>query len=161
MSNFAAVRKGQQPKVDQPSSSSAVASGMAGRDSMGRRVWDKEFFKQKFEEEETNSLQPPSKDAKLVTGAAGSLKSRDPSSIDLERQVNERKILSITTAKSEQGGFYCSTCDSHHHDSDAFLAHMNSKSHNRMLGMSMKVEKVPLERIRAKLQAMRPDLVNN
>ena len=74
---------------------------------MGRRVWDKEFFKQKFEEEETNSLQPPSKVAKLVTGAAGSLKSRDPSIIDLEGQVNERKILSITTAKSEQGGFYC------------------------------------------------------
>lgn len=152
MSNFAAVRKGQESKREESSS-----SGIAGRDAMGRRVWDKEYFKQKFEEDEgSSSLQPASKIAKLVTGPAGSLKERE--SVDIDAHVNDRKILSITTAKSEQGGFFCKVCDSHHHDSDAYLAHLNSKTHNRMLGMSMKVAKVPLERIREKLRAMRPDL---
>jgi len=150
MSNFAAVRKGQEPKREE---SSSTSSGIAGRDAMGRRVWDKDYFKQKFEEEEG---QPPVKIAKLVTGPASSLKERD--TVDIDSHVNDRKILSITTAKSEQGGFFCKVCDSHHHDSDAYLAHLNSKTHNRMLGMSMKVEKVPIERIRAKLRAMRPDL---
>ena len=156
MSNFAAVRKGQQAREEQPSASSGAT---AGRDAMGRRVWDKDYFKQKFEEEEGTSLQPPGKVAKLVSGPTSSLKERDPSGVDLEANVNEKKVLSITSSKSEQGGFFCKVCDSHHHDSDAYLAHLNSKTHNRMLGMSMKVEKVPVERIREKLRAMRPDLV--
>ena len=154
MSNFAAVRKGQ--KSDEPSSSSGA---VAGRDAMGRRVWDKDYFKQKFEEEEGSSLQPRGKVAKIVSGPTSSLKERELSSVDLEANLNEKKVLSITASKAEQGGFFCQVCDSHHHDSDAYLAHLNSKTHNRMLGMSMKVEKVPVERIREKLRAMRPDLV--
>jgi U4/U6.U5 tri-snRNP component SNU23 len=60
----------------------------------------------------------------------------------------------VSSSKSEQGGFYCNTCDVHFHDSDAYLAHINSKAHNRLLGMNMKVESVSVEKVRQKLKRM-------
>ena len=91
--------------------------------------------------------------AKLITGEASeSLKQRDKS-LKLDSVINDKKILSIT--ESKQGGFFCEICDAHFHDSDAYLAHLNSRLHNRMLGMNMQVESVTVDRVREKLKALK------
>jgi len=149
MSDFAAVKKGEDRLKPVVSSD----AGISGKDSMGRRIWDKEYFSKKFES--SDGQEPATKMAKLITGeAAESLKQRDQS-LNLDSVINDKKILSITASKSEQGGFFCEICDAHFHDSDAYLAHINGKLHNRMLGMNMQVESVTVDRVREKLKALK------
>lgn len=40
-------------------------------------------------------------------------------------------------------------------DSNAYYDHINGKKHNRMLGMSMVVERVGLDRVKAKLAGLK------
>jgi U4/U6.U5 tri-snRNP component SNU23 len=145
MSDFAAVKKGQQPE----SNREQETPGITGKDSMGRRVWDKEYFAKKSQEEG----QPLPKIPKVISTPSESLKARQ-GHVDIDSKVKDRKVVSVSSSKSEQGGFYCNTCDVHFHDSDAYLAHINSKAHNRLLGMNMKVESVSVEKVRQKLKRM-------
>ena len=54
-----------------------------------------------------------------------------------------------------QSVFYCKTCKVQLKDSNAWYDHINGKKHNQMLGMSMIVEKVDVERVRAKLAGLK------
>jgi len=51
--------------------------------------------------------------------------------------------------------FYCKTCKVQLKDSNAWYDHINGKKHNQMLGMSMIVEKVDVDRVRAKLAGLK------
>jgi U4/U6.U5 tri-snRNP component SNU23 len=144
MSNFAGGAKNKRDE-ETPSSSSHVTL-----DSMGRRVWDKQVFEQKFEES-----QPAAKFQKLVTGPTDTLKPHSNPFDIIDAKINERRIVTNSSAKPNQGGFYCEVCDCLLRDSVAYTDHLNGKTHNRMLGMSMHVERVSLERVKAKLREAR------
>ena len=51
--------------------------------------------------------------------------------------------------------FYCKTCEVNLKDSQAYIDHINGKSHNNRLGMSMVVERVGVDRVRDKLQQLK------
>jgi U4/U6.U5 tri-snRNP component SNU23 len=46
-------------------------------------------------------------------------------------------------------------CNSSLKDNQAYLDHINGKRHNKMLGVSMKVEKVDVDSVRTKLLNMK------
>ena len=63
----------------------------------------------------------------------------------------KREIL----AKSKKdGGFFCEVCKELYKCDIAFFTHLNSASHNKKLGMSLKVEAVSGDAVRDKLEAM-------
>lgn len=127
--------------------------GSAGRDSMGRRVWDKEYFAQKYEA--SSSLAEPPK--KVIKGPTESLKERE-SAISVDNIVNKRQLVTNASSKTQQGGFYCQVCDCLLRDSRAYYDHINGRNHNRMLGMTMNVEKVTVERVIAKMERIKAGL---
>ena len=51
----------------------------------------------------------------------------------------------------KHGGFFCEVCRELFKCGSAYLTHLNSASHNRKLGMSLKVEGVGAESVRNKL----------
>ncbi|KAF8817683.1 hypothetical protein IE077_001232, partial [Cardiosporidium cionae] len=80
---------------------------------------------------------------------------------NLEKELGKTKIVTPQTAKRHQGGYWCDTCACLMKDSQGFLDHINGKKHNRILGMSMNVERISVNRVREKLaslnKARRPD----
>ena len=65
-------------------------------------------------------------------------------------------ITSVNAGDLEaQSVFYCKTCKVHLKDSYAWWDHINGKKHNQMLGMSMVVERVGVDRVRAKLAGLK------
>ncbi len=56
------------------------------------------------------------------------------------------------TEKNRKTGFYCETCDCDMNDSLTYLDHLNGKSHNRKLGMNMKVPQVGLDTVIKRFQ---------
>jgi U4/U6.U5 tri-snRNP component SNU23 len=124
------------------------------KDAMGRRVWDKQFFKEQYE---AGITQPLGASKKVVRAATESLKQRTEE-VSIEERVNEKRIVTNSTVKNLQGGFYCETCDCLLKDSTAYLDHINGRSHNRLLGMTMNVEQVSVERVIEKMKRIRQGL---
>lgn len=145
MSNFVGGKNKREAPSDAPS------EGMAGRDSLGRRVWDKAYFKAKYEGEGGG------KSARIVGPATETLKSRE---VDLEGELNQRRIVTNSSSKAQQGGFYCQACDCLLLDSAGYLDHINGRTHNKVLGMSMNVEEVPVERVIARMMLIRQGMRN-
>ena len=60
-------------------------------------------------------------------------------------------------AKDEtvDGTFHCETCNQTLSDSNAWFDHLNSKKHNTLKGMSLKVEKSSIEKVKAKLAGLK------
>ena len=54
-------------------------------------------------------------------------------------------------AAGATSAFHCETCKCSLKDSQAWFDHINGKKHNQLLGMSMVVEKVSVDRVKAKL----------
>lgn len=69
------------------------------------------------------------------------------------------KSLTITTVNAgdleAQSVFFCKTCKIQLKDSNAWYDHINGKKHNQMLGMSMVVERVSIDRVKAKLAGLK------
>lgn len=55
--------------------------------------------------------------------------------------------------RDKNGGYHCTVCDCILRDSMTWLDHLNGKKHQRNLGMSMRVENVGVETVKAKLAA--------
>jgi U4/U6.U5 tri-snRNP component SNU23 len=122
-------------------------------DQTKRRTWDLEEYRRRAEQRELAEIEdiknlhrpePPVKRAPL--------KARTKP-IDLESNLGKTTVISGNTPLHQQGGFYCSICECVVKDSANFLDHVNGKKHQRMLGMSMRVERSTLEQVRARLQA--------
>lgn len=122
-------------------------------DAMGRKVWDKSYYAKLAEgktggqgdsvEQTVAALLPDPNRKPVVTvpEVRENLKRRTET-IDVTKDVGKVRVISALTHKSQQGGFYCKVCDCLLQDSQAYLDHLNGRKHNRMLGMTMRVEKV-------------------
>ncbi|KAL8274602.1 hypothetical protein Esti_001505 [Eimeria stiedai] len=141
-----------------------------GTDVLGRKVWDKEYYEAKAKvkaaaaggEEFMDLLPKPREKPKPPplppSGYRQQLKQRT-FQLDFEREVGKTKMVTLQTPRMQQGGFWCDICECLCKDSQSYLDHINGRNHNRILGMSMRVERVPLPRVKAKLQAARRELV--
>ncbi|CDJ36092.1 uncharacterized protein EMH_0007420 [Eimeria mitis] len=137
-----------------------------GTDALGRRVWDKEYYEEKAKEKASllgvdsflDLLPKPREKPKpppLPPCGYRQLLQRRTFKLDFEREVGRTKIVTLQTPRMQQGGFWCDICECLCKDSQAYLDHINGRNHNRLLGMSMRVERVPLAQVKAKLQAAR------
>merc|ERR1712199_2754 len=74
--------------------------------------------------------------------------------LDLDKNLGQHRVVTTHTIKPMQGGYWCSVCECLIKDSAAYLEHVNGRRHNRNLGMNMKVEKIGVDRVKEKLQAL-------
>ncbi|XP_022591521.2 uncharacterized protein LOC34618622, partial [Cyclospora cayetanensis] len=147
----------------------AVPEGpIDGTDALGRRVWDKEYYEVKAKEKALSGAESfldllpkprekPKPPPLPPCGYRQQLQQRT-FKLDFEREVGRTKMVTLQTPRMQQGGFWCDICECLCKDSQAYLDHINGRNHNRILGMSMRVERVPLARVKAKLQAARRGL---
>ncbi|KAL8440533.1 hypothetical protein Efla_003204 [Eimeria flavescens] len=147
----------------------AAEGPVDGTDVLGRKVWDKEYYEAKAKEkaaaagaDEFMDLLPkprekPKPPPLPPCGYRQQLKQRT-FQLDFEREVGKTKMVTLQTPRMQQGGFWCDICECLCKDSQSYLDHINGRNHNRILGMSMRVERVPLPRVKAKLQAARREL---
>lgn len=129
-------------------------------DELGRKIWDKEFFANKALQrgdddldlsllgETTKKKEPPPPHLRRP------LQQRETDFIELEKELGKTKVVTAHTPKQGQGGYYCDTCECLIKDSQAYLDHINGKKHNRLLGMTMRVERVSASRVRGRLQQL-------
>jgi len=65
------------------------------------------------------------------------------------------KEVPITKNSEESSVYFCKVCNCSLKDNQAYLDHINGKRHNKMLGVSMKVEKVEVDAVRSKLLSLK------
>ena len=93
-------------------------------------------------------------------------KSLVPENRDFDPESAVGKIIDLSTIPGQQAQlnenskqktthFFCDTCNCALKDSQAWFDHINGKKHNRMLGMSMVVENVGLDRVKARLAGLK------
>lgn len=63
--------------------------------------------------------------------------------VDFESKIGTTEIVS----SAHTGGFQCKVCDVTLKDSNRFLSHINSRAHQKTLGMSMRVKRSTVEDI--------------
>mmetsp|Transcript_22398 Transcript_22398/g.33374 ORF Transcript_22398/g.33374 Transcript_22398/m.33374 type:complete len:206 (-) Transcript_22398:156-773(-) len=126
-------------------------------DNIGRRKWDMVAATKKrqeqIEEEEKELLWNKDKKERALIAAIERvpLKRREQQ-IDIRAKLNKREMVSSTGALSEQGGYYCATCECLLKDSSTYLSHINGRRHQRRLGMTMRAERATLQEVRDRLQ---------
>merc|ERR1712014_534951 len=76
--------------------------------------------------------------------------------LNLEAKLNKRHSYRNPTINSEYKGFYCSilkkVCQCLLKDSLTYLDHINGKWHQRALGLTMRVEKSGVEKVRERIK---------
>ena len=73
--------------------------------------------------------------------------------LQIAKYVGTRQVITGEQALNGAGAYWCSVCECHLRDSANYLAHINGRKHNRMLGMSMRAERSTLGEVRARLEA--------
>jgi len=123
---------------------------------VARRTWDVDAFAQRARERER--AEKEAENEKLRARKASQhrdhidgdpfaptrawLTKRDHE-IDFEAKVGSSEIVSSI----QGGGFHCKLCDVMSKDSNRYLSHMNSKAHQKMLGMSLRVRRSTVEEV--------------
>lgn len=81
--------------------------------------------------------------------------------VDTESKVGKIEIVKpqSSVGSSDDGptgpGFWCETCKCLLKDSSSYLDHINGKKHQRNLGFSMRVERVGLDAVKARIAALK------
>ncbi len=112
-------------------------------DALGRRKWDKEFYRKQVEETERARLEAEAQVPKKPTA---------PLQRDAVVSLDD---VHRTQLRSADGLLRCSVCDVTLRDSHAYFDHINGKAHNRALGMTMSVQKASPEDVKNKLLQIR------
>jgi len=151
-----------------------------------RRVWDKELYERKARERaalgEDNDSEDEEKSGggKRVESAAESVKEEfrpaehgaagpqgssrafikaREGDLGLDSNVGKTQIVSAAAIEAGVGaGYFCEVCSCTLKDSTAYLDHINGKKHQRALGFSMRVERVGIDTVKEKLEALKRKL---
>jgi len=126
-----------------------------------RREWDKEAFeaRAKARLEAELSLEDERESRKTEPGVIVQRAplQRRTEDLQIAKYVGTRQVITGAQALAGAGAYYCKVCECHLRDSANYLAHINGKKHNRMLGMSMRAERSTLGEVRARLEAHKQD----
>eukprot|EP01083_Nonionella_stella_P127756 387020_1 len=79
--------------------------------------------------------------------------------VDLQKDLGKYKVITSDTPLHGRGGFFCNVCDCLLRDSNTYLDHINGKKHQRALGMSMRVERVNVQKVRERLDKHKRGLI--
>jgi U4/U6.U5 tri-snRNP component SNU23 len=79
------------------------------------------------------------------------LKSNPCEALKVFQSIIVNKEISIQKNIEESSVYFCKVCNCSLKDNQAYLDHLNGKRHNKMLGVSMKVEKVDVDTVKSKL----------
>ncbi|KAM3143216.1 hypothetical protein pb186bvf_004802 [Paramecium bursaria] len=115
-------------------------------DDLGRQVWDIDFKIVDRQDKEEQNIQ--------TRGTTVNLQARTEQ-LDIDNLVGKSRVINLEGPKKDKNGFYCELCDELATDSNSWLDHLNSKQHNRLLGMNMKVDKVNLSDVQLKLAGLK------
>ncbi|CEF65921.1 Zinc finger matrin-type protein 2 [Strongyloides ratti] len=119
-----------------------------------RRKWDiteyhikaqERLAKEKEEIAKKNGLLKPEK----TSGKKELLKMREEK-IDLTSKIGKSTKVNPDTC-NDGVGFYCEICDVTVKDSISYLTHCNGKSHQKNLGITMKVKKSSVNDVKARI----------
>ncbi|CDW91783.1 zinc finger protein matrin [Stylonychia lemnae] len=131
-------------------------------DSLGRQILqvnNNAAFQPPKPLEKPPHLQGPTKSSKNGNVPAPEkrklLQPVDRDIVKPEDIIGKETTITIQTEEEKQSAFFCKTCKVQLKDSNAWYDHINGKKHNQMLGMSMVVEKVGLDRVKAKLAGLK------
>ena len=119
-------------------------SVIKGRDALGRRVWDKEHYRKIAEENGSMRV------GKVAPNQKDDLKPR--ADIGLDNSINKK-----TSDPKVKGGYWCETCEVLMKDSNAYLDHLNGRTHNRLLGMSLEVKASSAKSVADRILALKGD----
>lgn len=129
----------------------------SGSRDVSRRSWDVEVYERRAAERKRAEaeaekeklrarkagLERPHIDDDPFAPTRAWLRKREHK-LDFESKVG----LSEIVGSIQGGGFTCKTCDVILKDSNRYLAHVNSKAHQKALGMSMRVKRSTPEEVR-------------
>ncbi|PPS92870.1 U1 like C2H2 zinc finger domain containing protein [Cryptosporidium hominis] len=132
---------------------------MSGVNSLGRKVWDKEFYsKSKEERDRIRSLENAEHEKKLEKkeeiSEEGAKKMREIY-LDISKNVGLSKShTSGDDIRKNISGYWCEVCNLGFNDSHSWIRHLNSQSHNQKMGTSLYVEKKSLESVKRRLSEL-------
>jgi U4/U6.U5 tri-snRNP component SNU23 len=129
----------------------------------GRRTWDKAFLEKKNEQQKKEedeyeknererakkAKQPQENDQFAPTRSW--LERRDYQ-LDFEKRVGKATVVS--SLRDKNSGFYCEICKVLQKDSNAYLNHLNSRIHQKNLGMSLRVERVDAKSVEDRIEKL-------
>uniref|UniRef100_A0A7S2Z105 U1-type domain-containing protein n=1 Tax=Chloropicon laureae TaxID=464258 RepID=A0A7S2Z105_9CHLO len=143
----------------------------ASVDNTSRRKWDVDDFEEKAKQ---RAAQEEKEDGQELTARQKKYRALDPlhqgkikersalkrdasagPRVNYGAQLGKTQVVNLVGDRGKQGGFYCEVCDVLLKDSLAFAAHLNGKMHQRLLGMSMRTERVGVDSVKEKLQALK------
>ena len=115
------------------------------RDEYGRYEWDEKEFEKRFQAR----LQSERAEKKKPKTNKNALVHLIPHNdfVDLNKNVNERRVIGENVPISKIGHFSCPVCQLYFRNSTVYLKHLNSPEHNEKMGMSMKIEDVTDEQV--------------
>ncbi|EME26938.1 U4/U6.U5 tri-snRNP component SNU23 [Galdieria sulphuraria] len=126
----------------------------------GRRTWDKAFFEvkakeqkeqdEKNERERAKKAKQPEQDDPFAPTRSW-LERRDYQ-LDFEKRVGKATVVS--SLRDKNSGFYCEICKVLQKDSNAYLNHLNSRIHQKNLGMSLRVERVDVDSVKSRIEKL-------
>eukprot|EP00919_Chromeraceae_sp_WS-2016_P010107 GHVR01023711.1.p1 GENE.GHVR01023711.1~~GHVR01023711.1.p1 ORF type:complete len:236 (+),score=88.06 GHVR01023711.1:176-883(+) len=137
----------------------------------GRQVWDKEYHRERAvtaSTREKEALERLGGDVLAVLGKEKKHKEPPPPEerknlvhrdydLKLDHKLGKKQIITASTPKPYQGGFWCDTCECLIKDSLAWLDHINGRRHNKLLGFSMRVDNVTVGQVKRKLRTLREE----
>ena len=118
-----------------------------------RRKWDRDEYEKLAEDRkiEERNKEDDKKNKKNAPPIKREPLKRREHKIDLESNIG-KSVLINNTLTTESGGFYCKDCDCIIKDSISYLDHVNGRTHQKNLGMSMRIERSSLESVRARFE---------
>lgn len=130
-----------------------------------RRKWDKDEYEQKARERDRAERERISdrhdKDRKRKRSSDPKptelLKARDKNDLTktLYQNLNKTTLVNMSADRNKQPGFPCEVCKRIFKDSIAYTDHVNSRQHQRALGISMKVERVSTDDVKNRLAMLK------
>ncbi|GJQ15391.1 hypothetical protein GpartN1_g7182.t1 [Galdieria partita] len=125
----------------------------------GRRTWDKAFLEnkqqEKREQDEKNERERAKKAKQPEDDPFAPTRSwleRRDYQLDFEKRVGKATVVS--SLRDKNSGFYCEICKVLQKDSNAYLNHLNSRIHQKNLGMSLRVERVNVESVKSRIEKL-------